>query len=417
MKNGRFEKRRRRPRLRHVLLRAAVMSIIATTVAVGLLFHFTGPSDDETSAMQRAGARALASLDRPALEGLARDIARSFDVGIVLSADGGDVPFGPACGRHARVFRLSLPDAESGVREIGACTAGDRRGPSVLLLALGVTLLILSFFAGVGARRIARPIRRVARVARRLGEGHLAERVAVSDKTPREIAQMADALNTMAARIETQLADQRALLAAVSHEVRTPLGHLRLLVETGQDLGPDHTRLDAMALELDAMETLVARLLAHSRLEFESLTPAVLDARDEALRAVRRAGLDASLVVGESGHAVETDATLLAQALANLIDNATLHGGGLVALRIEASEGHVRFIVEDRGDGVPEDRKPEPTSSPAPSPHGGTGLGLGLPLVARIAEALGGALSFAPGRVTISLSSAPPPKAADALRG
>ena len=109
----------------------------------------------------------------------------------------------------------------------------------------------------------------------------------MSDKTPREIAQMADALNTMAARIETQLADQRALLAAVSHEVRTPLGHLRLLVETGQDLGPDHTRLDAMALELDAMETLVARLLAHSRLEFESLTPAVLDARDHVRRGRR----------------------------------------------------------------------------------------------------------------------------------
>ena len=109
---------------------------------------------------------------------------------------------------------------------------------------------------------------------------------------------------------------------------------------------------------------------------------------------VRSPGPAEVLAAPESGAPFEGDPTLIARALANLIDNAKKHGGGVVAVRVVARDGVVAFEVDDAGAGMPEGDVFEPfykghgTNGAARSENGT--LGLGLSLVKRIAEAHGG---------------------------
>jgi signal transduction histidine kinase len=104
-------------------------------------------------------------------------------------------------------------------------------------------------------------------------------------------------------------------------------------------------------------------------------------------RALDRAGEDpAKLVVEADPPALQADATLLARALANLIENAKKHGGGLETLRIERKNGHVVLSAEDHGEGFHDGEK-ERVFEPFFKRGDGGNLGLGLALVKRIAEA------------------------------
>jgi signal transduction histidine kinase len=222
---------------------------------------------------------------------------------------------------------------------------------------------------------------------------------------------LSSAFNDMAARLERQLADQRELAAAVSHELRTPLARIRLLVDIarqgpgpgqgnapGQPQANGDVKLDAKTLdeiEREAIEidALVGELLASARLEFQALTPKTLEAGEVARRALERAGEDpAKLIVEPGSIAFVADPTLMARALANLIDNARKHGGGLDAVGVHARDGVVTFAVSDRGRGfAPGDETRVFDRFTRGGNGGGHGaLGLGLALVKRIAEAHGG---------------------------
>jgi signal transduction histidine kinase len=113
-----------------------------------------------------------------------------------------------------------------------------------------------------------------------------------------------------------------------------------------------------------------------------------------ARRALERAGLEATRLVVEPGEtSFEGDATLVARAVSNLIDNARKHGRGLEALRVSGRTGFVRFEAEDRGEGFApgeEVRAFDAFYRKARGPERESSLGLGLALVRRTAEAHGG---------------------------
>ncbi len=94
-----------------------------------------------------------------------------------------------------------------------------------------------------------------------------------------EVGEIAEAVNDMAVRIERQLSGQRELMAAVSHETRTPLARLRVLVELERSKPEDPKRLDAIEAELIEIDSLVGQLLARSRLDFSALDQRHLDRR------------------------------------------------------------------------------------------------------------------------------------------
>lgn len=257
----------------------------------------------------------------------------------------------------------------------------------VTLAALGA----LWPLAWVATLRIAWPLQTLAKVALELRHGQLASRDRLP-QGPGEVGEVGDALRGMADRVAKQLRDQRALMAAVSHELRSPLGRARVLVELAREGAPDtHDQLQA---EIDAMDHLIGDLLAASRIDFEAVAPRELDARDVAGRAVRDAGVG-TFRVGDDVGPVRADPTLLARALRGLLDNARRYGGTVITLTVRAQAGRVRFEVEDDGPGFApgdEERAFEPfwRGAPADGRASPRGEGLGLALVRQIAEAHGG---------------------------
>jgi len=228
------------------------------------------------------------------------------------------------------------------------------------------------------------------RLAEDLGEGKLDARAQLTHWHRGEERLVAESLNRMAERLQAQLAADRELLAAVSHELRTPLGHMRLIVETAQEGRLDDAALRELDRELREMDALVGDVLASSRLGFAELAREHVDAADLARRALERCGCDPDLVLAAPGLAVEGDPTLLARALANLVENALRHAGGPTRVRIEADGDLVRFAVEDGGPGFDDPALAfEGSRVRARAPVHGT-LGLGLGLVRRIAVAHGG---------------------------
>jgi len=253
----------------------------------------------------------------------------------------------------------------------------------------------LTIWAATGklAFHITRPLQDLTRVTRELGEGKLESRVRLGHHHKGEVGILAESINEMAKRIERQMRDQRELLAGVSHEIRSPLARLRVLAELLQSATPSadlHAKIEREVAEIDE---LVGKLLASSRLDFGALELQQLCARDVALRALEHAGLPPTLLLDTSQAAnVRGDATLLARALGNLLENAQHHASGVEALTLAADDSDVSFEVIDHGPGLNADalahgfdpffrgaRDGQTSSRGA--------LGLGLSLVQRIARA------------------------------
>jgi signal transduction histidine kinase len=293
-------------------------------------------------------------------------------------------------------------------------------GPSRLLL-IGLACVALFSLSGKIARRIARPLYELSNVASEIGKGNLAARAMTTGRID-EIANLARAVNDMAARIERQIAGQRELLAAVSHELRTPLARLRVLLDIARERGATPAIYSEWERELLEMDQLVGELLASARLEFQALNTAPLDALDVARRALDRAGAPPERLVCElSAAPFVGDPTLLGRALANLLENAHKHGRGLTRLAVTAPPGKVIFSVEDRGPGIPPELCEQVFQPFVQAPNGQqnnagghSSLGLGLALVARIARAHGGRVFAQPktgeagARLVLELPLEPP---------
>ncbi|MEZ4399681.1 MAG: ATP-binding protein [Kofleriaceae bacterium] len=273
---------------------------------------------------------------------------------------------------------------------------------------LGLAFVGLWVLAGGLAWRSVRPLMITVQAARAIGAGKLDTRVDVGHHRG-ELRVLADALNFMAARIEAQLRDQRQLLAAVSHELRTPLGHLRVVIETAREQG-DLTQLAQVERELRTLDDLVARLLASARLEFGSVERRPLEVGALVADVALAAGVDPEQVSADGDTTAAVDATLLRRAVANLIDNAATHGGGVAAITVTGDGVQVEIVVEDGGPGLPPELATDGVRAFVPSTGGG--LGLGLALVARIAAAHDGKVTAAtrPGggaRVGLAISVRP----------
>lgn len=335
---------------------------------------------------------------------LASSIATGLRMGVVLRDDHGErlQAFGPDCDRVQFDTDVRLHGALVGRVEL--CSERHDRVRSLAMLAVVLIVACGTLWAAAGliARRLGRPLWQVARVATDIGNGQLGSRVRLHRHHRRdEIGMLAEAINEMATRIEKQLKDQRELLAAVSHELRTPLGHARVLLEMMRDQGrkdgraaPEKT-IDELEREIMEIDDLVGELLASSRLSFDTLSYTKLEALDIAARALERVGLPLDLLSSdEETLPFEGDATLLGRALANLLENAKRHGGGVARLRIDATPEELSFVVEDRGPGFGDAEREKVFDAfyrgdhRAGAAHGS--LGLGLSLVRRIALAHGG---------------------------
>jgi two-component system sensor histidine kinase KdpD len=255
-----------------------------------------------------------------------------------------------------------------------------------------------------------------------------------------------DRLRTQAAQAEALAEGNRmrtALLAAVSHDLRTPLASIKASVSTLRQTDVDWTEADEAALlatieaSADRLDALIGNLLDMSRLTTGSLQPFLRPTAIDEVAPVAMRGLEGAslleLAVPDGLPLVLTDPGLLERVLANLFANALAYSpaGQRPGLRASRSADVVLLEVIDHGRGVPDELKSrmfEPFqrldgrgADPArgPDPTGGTGVGLGLAVVKGFLDMMGGTVEAAdtPGggltmRVTLPCATASTPSVA-----
>jgi signal transduction histidine kinase len=271
-----------------------------------------------------------------------------------------------------------------------------RISPSVPLpprLLLNLTLLVVVLIAAlyVATRGITQPLSRLARAAETIGRGSRAP--PLPEQGARELRDAARAFNTMQERLHRYLDSRTGVLAAMSHDLKTPLTRLRLQVETLIDDAALRARLGR---ELDEMESLVRGALALFRGldEQEAIEPIDLDALIESVRhGFVEMGHEVS-VTGHSGGSFPGRPQALKRCLTNLVSNAVKFGE---RAHIEVHDGAaLRIVVSDEGPGVPQEsleRVFEPFFRLESSRNRDTGgTGLGLSIARDVAQAHGGTL-------------------------
>ncbi|MCD2325360.1 ATP-binding protein [Sphingomonas sp. IC-56] len=260
-----------------------------------------------------------------------------------------------------------------------------------MLLALGPAVAII-LVGGVLVRQTLLPMRRLAHAAEHVGSDGAEE---VPEGGAREVRRVIRAFNRMQARIHRLIADRTQALAAVGHDLRTPLARLRLRADAIND---PHL-LDAIQSDIGEMEAMIGSLLAYLGGEVD-IEPRV--STDLAVMCATIAD-DAA----DHGHAVTYEGpehleltirpTTLKRAMVNLVENG-VHYAGRVWLKLEVADDHVVICVEDDGPGIPQEalnKVLEPfVRLDRARARDTLGLGLGLSIVAKAVEGEGGALKL-----------------------
>lgn len=257
-----------------------------------------------------------------------------------------------------------------------------------ILLALGISMLLLTPLVWFMARRLTRPIRVFALAAERLGADPDADPLTPSG--PSEVRTAIHAFNDMQASLRDHMRKRTQTIAAIAHDLRTPLTRLRFRAE--QAPGPVR---DRMAADIEEMDALIAQAMSYVRGEAPTEHREALDLN--ALAADCAGGFtETGGKVTFEGHGplpVQGDTADLRRALANLIANAVQYGG-VARVRTLAGAGRAEIIVEDDGPGLPEtelDSVFEPFNRAERSRSRETGgAGLGLTVARQAARAHGG---------------------------
>jgi two-component system osmolarity sensor histidine kinase EnvZ len=234
---------------------------------------------------------------------------------------------------------------------------------------------ILFGIAALFLRTQVRGITRLAAAAEAFGMGRDAG--PIKPEGAREVRRAASAFNRMQDRVRRFLAQRTTMLAGVSHDLRTPLTRLRLVVAMLPAATPAEELAD-MTADIEEMERLIAIYLSFARGEGSEQAQRVEISLllDEVVAAARRSG--ANIVYEAPDGLVATlRAEAMRRALMNLLDNARRHAHH-VWISAHENGRNLRIIIEDDGPGIPAGRREamfRPFESADP---GGTGLGLAI---------------------------------------
>src|SRR6266545_4815840 len=303
-------------------------------------------------------------------------------------------------------------------------------GPAVFGTAAAVMLAFLLVFGLVGgwllAGRMLAPLTRITDATRMAANGSLSHRIRLPGRTD-EFRELADAFDTMLARLEAHIAEQQRFAANASHELRTPLAITQTLLDVARndrnrDTGELVDRLHAVNTRaIDLTEA----LLLLSRTDQRSFTREHVDLSliaEEAAEPLLPLAEKRGLTIETSGDTTPTIGShpLLLQLSTNLVHNAIVHNlpeQGTVWITTSVHPKSVVLTVENTGEKL----TPQVVATLAEPFLRGTerirtdhaGAGLGLAIVKSITQAHDGTLTLTPRaagglRVTVQLPAAPP---------
>jgi len=266
--------------------------------------------------------------------------------------------------------------------------------PTALWLQLGVVLLVVAGVSVLAVHLATLPLKRLATAAEALGRDLDAAPLPVAGSA--EMRHAAQAFNTMQSHIRSLVQERERALAAVSHDLRTPLTRLRLRCELVDD--------DALRAQLDkdisAMASLIDSTLGYlrERSSQEPVRPLDLNALLESLADDARVQGRPVSVQGFIHDSYPGRLSSLRRALQNLIDNAFKYGATEVTLEALDNATSVRLNVLDNGPGIaPQelDKVSQPYYRPDPARSRADGsVGLGLAIVSDVARQHGGRLEL-----------------------
>lgn len=315
------------------------------------------------------------------LHGLHRHLGRGYKV-VQLAPEGG-----------AHRIGVQLPD--------GTIIAGHvENGPrpwfwgAPWLVTLMTAFICISVLGLWAARALAAPLSSFAKAAENFSLDGGAD--PLPERGPEEIASVARALNRMHERIARLMSDRTKMLAAISHDLRTPITRLRLRAEFIEDEG----NRKRMLIDLDQMRSMLESVLSLLR-------------NDRKIEAITLVDIASTLQLiadqfGDMGHVVHYEGPLSATAAArpddlhrgvtNLVENAVRFGAE-VTIRLDIAGTKLVIDVEDDGPGISDARKQEMLEpfvrgDDARTMDDSTGFGLGLSIARAIALAHGGELSL-----------------------
>ncbi|MDJ0751064.1 MAG: ATP-binding protein [Woeseiaceae bacterium] len=326
--------------------------------------------------------------------GLGVQLLASDDVHINLASDQQLTQLVDADGNTSWLYKAGSLDS---IVRLGPIAAPKES----LLLELLPPVFYLSILVVVGLwlRPILRDINVISSGASRFAADYR-EPLSTADQTT-ELKSLAKNLDEMAARLSGVLSSQKELIAALSHEMRTPLARIRFaLAVLGEDVGePLKEKLAAMNDDVQEIDDLVASMLNYARLDHPDIEMHWQDVPAEAWleQIVAKAPGDAIKIETTTGEELDTvrfDARLMELALSNLLVNATRYAESEVRCMIVEERSNYVLSVEDDGGGIPDSAKEAVFKAFAridDSRNRETGgYGLGLAVVARVAELHGG---------------------------
>ncbi|MBO4224236.1 ATP-binding protein [Bradyrhizobium neotropicale] len=397
-----------------------VASIIAIHVIIATIFVISRPDQSEplgdrghaqlASAIQLLGAAAASERPR-----LSADINNAFPQLGVESLPPGTTPAAGELnerelhllyrrlGGTYRLFPLAGDGSRIGVvlpdgAMISARLLADRHRPPVLggpwmmtLLFMVISVALLGLWA---ARALTAPLSSFARAAENFSlDGAAAP---LPERGPEEIRSVAKALNRMRERITALIEDRTKMLAAISHDLRTPITRMRLRSEFIED----ETHRNRMLADLDQMRAMLESVLSFLRNDrrLESMT---LTDIASTLQLVTDQFSDMGHKVGYDGpaHAMATvRPDDLHRSVTNLVENAVRFGGE-ATIRLRTAPDSITIEVEDDGPGISDARKrdvlePFVRGDDARNMDESEGFGLGLSIANAIVLAHGGTLSL-----------------------
>ena len=272
----------------------------------------------------------------------------------------------------------------------------DSQRPRLVGWATLAALLLLTAAAYATVWRLLRPLQAIGTGVEAYGRGQFDSPIAVKRRD--ELGELSQRINAMAASLHGMLDAKRALLLAMSHELRSPLTRARVNAELLDDT-PERT---ALLRDLGEMGELITALLEGERLAqgHSALQAEAIDLAGLVREAAAAHGGAVDLHIDGSLGLVRADPTRLRLLLRNLLSNARRHAGDAAqppTLYLQRQgDGRLALGLRDHGPGVPPDVLPRLAEAfyrpDAARTRGSGGVGLGLHLCRLVAQAHGGEL-------------------------
>ncbi len=269
---------------------------------------------------------------------------------------------------------------------------------------IGFSLFILLAIAGLAygcVWLLLRPLKAIGQGVNRFAEGNFKQRIAIKRRgRDNELTDLADSVNHMADSIEEMLNAKRALLLAISHELRSPLTRVRLNTELLEDTPASHVSREALLRDIALMSNMISDLLEGERLAdtHSVLQPEEIDLVP-VVQAMQQEFPNVVISIGQPTVTAKLDAKRLALLMRNLLNNAEHYAASAThpcELSLDTNDEQIIIAVRDYGPGVSAEHLAKLSAAFYRPDTARTrelgGVGLGLYLCRMVAGAHGGQL-------------------------